>query len=156
MKCQNLKYNSYYLGLVQNLYAGAEGEVVSVLQQLYQSFLSSGYEEELSEVLERHSSQDTLHLKMLSEIILGLSGDPIFANSQNKFIGGRNIDYVKNSISILKTNIELKEKNIIDYKTTIAKIDDKNITDILEMILENKIRQKDELEYLIKKYTKNN
>ena len=52
------------------------------------------------------------------------------------------MDYVKSYKQILYTNLELKEKTIIDYKTTISKINDENINLILSLNLEDEILHK--------------
>ena len=71
-----------------------------------------------------------------------MGGDPKYLNIHNVWISGKSVDYVKSYKQILYTNLELKEKIIIDYKTTINKISDNNINLILSLNLEDEILHK--------------
>lgn len=132
LKKQNA--NSYYLGLVQNLYAGSEGELASFLQTTYQSGVLEGTEE-VAEILKKIADQDKKHLSILSHVILMLGGDPKFFNAQNKWFSTREIDYVQGVKQVVSYDIELKEKIIIDYKSTIQKISSPDIKAVLARIL---------------------
>ncbi len=71
-----------------------------------------------------------------------MGGDPKYLSVQNVWISGRSVDYVKSYKQILYTNLELKEKVIIDYKTALGKINDQNINLILSLNLEDEILHK--------------
>lgn len=133
LKKQNA--NSYYLGLVQNLYAGSEGELACFLQTTYQFDVLEQSAPEVSELLKKISEQDKKHLSILSHIILMLGGDPKFFNAQNKWFSTREVDYVQGVKQIVSYDIELKEKIIIDYKSTMQKISSPDIKAVLERIL---------------------
>ena len=77
-------------------------------------------------------------------------GNPIYANSQAKWIGGRQIDYLKDTKQIILTNIELKEKAIIDYKMAISKIENIQIKLLLNSILNDEENHRLILKKLLK------
>lgn len=133
LKKQNA--NSYYLGLVQNLYAGSEGELACFLQATYQFQALEDYDQEIVGTLKKIAEQDQKHLSILSHIILMLGGNPKFLNAQNKWFSTREIDYVQGVKQIISFDIELKEKVILDYKSTIQKISSSEIKSVLSRIL---------------------
>lgn len=141
-KITKLKNNSYYLGLICNLYAGSEGEMVSFLQFFYHANITSAFNQMLSNAFMKIAIDELENAHKLSILIQTLNGDPMYIDSQRKWIGGRSIDYVKSFEQILSLGIELKNKKIIDLKTTISKIDDIQIKNILKEILEKNIEHK--------------
>lgn len=143
-KLTRIKHNDYYSGLVQNLYCGKEGKVTSFLQFTYQSNLLLPFGSSFARLFSAIADDELYHIKLLSEAIISLGGDPTYTSSQGVWLGGRWIDYVKDIRQMLSLNIEYKEKSVIDFKTTISKIDDPKIKQLLTHIL------KDEVEILSK------
>lgn len=137
-----IKPNGYYQGIVTNLYSGTEGEVVTFLQEMYQANIVFPFEKEQYEFLQKLYEDDIVHTQRLAEILTLMGGDPKYLNVQNVWISGRSVDYVKSYKQILYTNLELKEKVIIDYKTALGKINDQNINLILSLNLEDEILHK--------------
>lgn len=127
--------NSYYSGILQNLYAGSEGEVIIFLQLRYHSNVLKNFNAKISSVLEEISMCDLKHQELLASAIEKTYGNPVYATSTGKWIGGRQIDYVKSVKQILSANLEAKEKSIIDYKVAISKIDNVQIKLLLGAIL---------------------
>lgn len=139
-KLTRIKHNSYYLGIIQNLYCSNESEMVSFLQFEYQKNLLLPFGNEYGRFFGLTAQEDLFHTSLLAEIIISLGGSPIYCDNQGKWLSGRRIDYVKNIKSMLALDIELKEKLIIDYKTAISKIDDIKIKKMLEMIVKDEER----------------
>jgi len=137
-----IKPNGYYQGIVTNLYSGTEGEVVTFLQEMYQANIVFPFEKEQYEFLQKLYEDDIIHTQRLAEILTLMGGDPKYLSVQNVWISGRSVDYVKSYKQILYTNLELKEKVIIDYKTALGKINDQNINLILSLNLEDEILHK--------------
>ncbi|MBE7082136.1 MAG: hypothetical protein E7378_00430 [Clostridiales bacterium] len=137
-----IKQNGYYEGLIKELYAGNEGEVLTFMQELYQANLVYHFDKEQYEFLQKLYKDDLTHASRLAEIIVLMGGDPKYLNNQKIWLSGKSVDYVKSYKQILYTNLELKEKTIIDYKTTINKINDNNINLILSLNLEDEILHK--------------
>lgn len=81
------------------------------------------------------AEDDLFHSELLSETIISLGGNPVYCSCQGKWLGGRQIDYVKSIKQMLELDIELKEKLIIDYKSATSKIDDMKIKKLLGMIV---------------------
>lgn len=134
---KSLRKNSYYSGILKNLYAGSEGECIVFLQLKYQTYILKNFYAEIVSLLEEIAKTELLHQQLLADAILMSGGDPTYSNSQNKWIGGRQIDYVKDIKQIISFDIELKEKIIIDYKIAIAKIDNIEIKKLLASILQD-------------------
>lgn len=148
---KKLNANSYYLGLVQNLYAGSEGELASFLQTSYQFPLIKDSNEELYNLLKKISEQDKKHLEILSYLILSLGGSPKYFNAQNKWFSTREIDYVQGTKQILSYDIELKEKIVLDYKSTIQKISAQELKDILQRVLADEENHLSKLKHIYAK-----
>ena len=140
-----IKQNGYYEGLVTNLYSGNEGEVLTFMQEMYQANIVFPFEKEQYEFLKKLYEDDIIHAQRLSEILVLMGGDPKYINVHSIWISGKSVDYVKSYKQILYTNLELKEKTIIDYKTAISKINDNNINLILSLNLEDEILHKNML-----------
>lgn len=134
-KLSRIKHNSYYLGIVQNLFCGNEGKIVSFLQFCYQKNVLAPFGSEFANHFDEFAMQEFFHQELLCEIILSLGGDPVFCDNQGRWLSGRWIDYVKDIKQMLLLNIETKEKTIIDFKTAISKIDDLSIKQLLVAIL---------------------
>ena len=127
--------NSYYCGLLQNLFAGSEGEVVIFLQLQYHANTLSSYNEKISNVLNEISITDLKHQQLLAHAIQMTYGNPIYATTQGKYISGKQIDYIRDTKQIVQINLEAKEKSIIDYKLAISKIENLQIKLLLTAIL---------------------
>lgn len=140
-----IKPNGYYEGIIKGLYSGSEGEVLTFLQEMYQANLVFPFEKEQYEFLKKLYEDDIEHSQRLAEVLVLMGSDPKLLNTQNVWLSGKSIDYVKSYKQMLYTNLELKEKTIIDYKTAINKISDSNINLILEMNLEDEILHKNML-----------
>lgn len=132
---KNYCKNSYYSGILQNLYAGSEGEVVLFLQLRYHYNILKLFNPKVAEVLNEISLTDLKHQELLANAIEMTYGNPIYATTQGKWISGSQIDYIKDTKQILLTNLEAKEKTIIDYKVAISKIENTQIKLLLSSIL---------------------
>lgn len=137
-----IKPNGYYEGIVKGLYSGNEGEVLTFLQEMYQANMVFPFEKEQYEFLKKLYEDDIEHTQRIAEILVLMGADPKLINTQNIWLSGKSIDYVKSYKQMLYTNLELKEKIIIDYKTAINKISDSNINLILSLNLEDEILHK--------------
>jgi rubrerythrin len=141
--------NSYYAGILQNLYAGSEGEAVIFLQLRYHSYILESFNEEFSKILKEIAIDDLKHQELLAHAIQMTASDPVYCNSEGKWLGGRQIDYIKETKQILSLNLEAKEKAIIDYKIAISKIENQQIKLLLSSILEDEERHRVILKALI-------
>ena len=136
-KLKMLAHNSYYQGILQNLFCGSEGEVVAILQLSYQKSLLCFHQSPLSKIITSILQHDQKHIELLSDAIMTLGGNPMYYNNQKKFLSLRQIDYLSNPQSMLRADIELKEKTIIDYKVAISKISNTNLKMYLERIVQD-------------------
>ena len=140
-------FNSYYIGLLRNLYAGPDGAVMRGMQYRYQASVLV-FNSKLSEKLYQFANEELEEEKKLASLIVQSGGDPVFANSENRFFNGRKIDYIKDIKQIMLQNIENIEKSILDYKITELKIDNKLLKKELNIIAENKKEQLNNLKTL--------
>ncbi len=147
---KNFCRNSYYSGILQNLFAGSEGEVVLFMQLQYHSNILKNYNPKISEILTEISLTDLKHQQLLSNAIEMTYGNPIYATTQGKWVGGRQIDYIKDIKQILHANLEAKEKAIIDYKLAISKVENQQIKMLLSAILSDEETHRLILKKLIK------
>lgn len=152
-KVKNLCKNSYYSGILQNLYSGSEGEVILFLQFSYHSYILEGFNDEISKVLKEIALDDLKHQELLANAIQMTAGDPLYCNSEGKWLGGRQIDYVKDTRQILKLNLGTKEKSIIDYKIAISKIENQQIKALLASILTDEEEHRNQLKNLLSKFS---
>lgn len=148
-KLSRIKHNSYYQGLVQNLYCGKEGEVTLFLQFNYQSNILLPFGDDYAKIFENFANEELFHIQLLAQTIISLGGDPVYCDNQGRWFGGRWIDYIKDIKQMLELNIEMKEKIIIDYKTTISKIDDLSIKQMLNLILRDEEKCHEKLKQLL-------
>ena len=138
MKNGAFEPNSYYLGLIQNLFAGANGCLLVFMQFLYQHTLSKKSFPQFEECFCALQEKEIENLQLLGEILLKMGGDPQFFSSSRKYICAKSLNYSKEIDKIFLNDIELLEINIIDLKSAILKIEDKNLKEMLLKILENK------------------
>ena len=150
---QTMHKNSYYCGILKNLYAGSEGECSVFFQLSYQEYILNSFNHDFCELLNNIRICDLSHQKMLSNAILMTGGDPVFSNAQNKWFSTSQIDYVKDITQIINYDVELKEKIIIDYKIAISKIDNYEIKNLLAYIVKD---EEDHLNLLKNEYIKLN
>lgn len=134
-KMTEIKSNPFYAEMLQNLYMGESGEVVSYLQLCYQSFMLLPFGSELGNLFEKIAGEDLLHMKLLSQYIISFGGNPVFSNSQGIWLGGRSVNYCKDKKSMILADIEIKERSLINYKTAYAKTEDKNLKNLFKSII---------------------
>ena len=147
---KNSETNSYYLGLVQNLFAGANGCIVAFLQFFYQSQMcaqSQGFDECFGNLYQKELE----NCRILSQILIEMGGDPQFFSSSKKFVSTRAVSYVKDVSKMFLTDIEFLEVNVLDIKSAISKIENEPLRAKLKELLSNK---KFELKFLKKEFFK--
>lgn len=132
------KTNSYYEGLIQNLYAGSNGCFSMFMHFFYQFTQSAIFFEEYKSCFEKLYQAELENSRILSELLIKIGGDNKFYSSSRKFLSGNNVDYIKNSSQIFSYDVEMIEVSILECKSLINKIDDNNIKQYLHRILDNK------------------
>ena len=143
-KLKKLNANSYYLGLIQNLYSASEGELPSFLQTFFQATITQSTPK-LHALLKKISEQDKKHMEILADAIIKLGGTPKFFNAQSKWFTTREIDYVQGIKQIISYDIEMKEKMVLDYKSTIQKVSSPELKAFLQRILDDEINHLEQL-----------
>ncbi|MEG1499470.1 MAG: ferritin family protein [Clostridia bacterium] len=141
--------NSYYAGLLQNLFCGDDSEVCSFLSFRYYIYCLSPFYESVVTVLQKIAQQELKHQEILANAIIMLGKNPVYYDAQCKWFSTRSIDYIKNLKDVLSFSREKKEKAIIDYKLAMSKISNFEIKNLLERIL---IDEEKHLEWILKLY----
>lgn len=139
--------NSYYAGILQDLYAGKEGEMVMFLQFRYFSYVLSGFHPKLSNILQEIAYDGLKHQNLLAYAIQMTSGNPIYKS--DKWFSGDQIEYIRETKKILSLSLKSKERSIINYKFAISKIDNLQIKSLLSSILFEEERHRQQLKNLI-------
>ncbi len=141
MKQNVYDINSYYEGLIQNIYAGAKGCFSAFMHFFYQYNQSRIFQAEYATCFKFLFSCELENCQILSEILLKMGGDNKYYSNSKKFLSGYNVDYVKNFSQIFVLDIEILESHIIELKNLIDKIDNAQIKQDLRQILTNKKKQ---------------
>ena len=136
-KIKVLRKNAYYAGILQNLLFGSEGIFIFLMQINYQMAILNDFNKNYVDVLNFINNLQIKFYKALSQAIIMCGGDPIFANSQGKWITGRQVDYIKDFKQIVNYNIEIKEKSLIDLKFAFSKIDNIEIKNLLKLLIKD-------------------
>ncbi|MGN1201603.1 MAG: hypothetical protein ACI4R8_05075 [Candidatus Caccovivens sp.] len=147
-----IKVNSYYEGLLQNLYAGTKGCFATFMCFFYQFNQSVVFSQNNSDCFSEIYQLELKNCVLISELILRIGGDNKYYSSSRKFLTGQNVDYIKDFTKIYLFDIELLEIGIIEVKNIYAKVENKKIKETLKKVLENKRK---ELKILKENYFKN-
>ena len=133
-----ISYNSYYEGLLQDLFCGNDGLFSLFLHFFYQYNNIFVFNNNFSNKFQTLYKLELESCEKVCQLIFYMGGDAKYYSSTKKYISGMNIDYMKNLKSTLELDIELVEKSTIDIKNTMAKIENKEIKKQLNEILKIK------------------
>ena len=148
-----LSVNSYYEGLIQNLFGGSKGCFVNFMIFFYQYNQAREFAPENVECLKFLHEAELRNCEILSNILIMIGGDNRYYSSSRKYISGFNVDYSKAQSKMFVCDVEMLEVGIIEVKNALQKIENKQIKEELKKILENK---KSELKMLKETFFKNN
>lgn len=145
MKGYFLTKNSYYEGLLQDLFCGNDGFFTIFLHFFYQFNQFLVYNNNFSSIFKYVYMKELENCEVVSNLLVLMGGDAKFYSSNKKFISGSGIDYVKNLKSAFELDIELVEKSLIDVKNALVKIDNTKIKEKLRIVIKNKEEELDKL-----------
>ena len=145
MKGYFLTKNSYYEGLLQDLFCGNDGFFTIFLHFFYQFNQFFVYNNNFSSIFKFVYMKELENCEVVSNLLVLMGGDAKFYSSNKKFISGSGIDYVKNLKSAFELDIELVEKSLIDVKNALVKIDNAKIKEKLRIVIKNKEEELDKL-----------
>ena len=144
--------NSYYQGLVQNLYGGAKGCFSLFMHFFYQYGQSLVFDKKISVCMFKLYMLELQNCEILAEILIKMGGDNKFYSHNRKFLSGYSVDYIKDFAQIYYLDVELLEIGIINVKSAYEKIEDEAVREGLKKVLSNK---KIELDLLKENFLKN-
>ena len=150
---QLLRVNSYYEGLIQNLFGGSKGCFVNFMTFFYQYNQAKEFSQDNAECLKLLHQLELQNCEILSNILIMIGGDNRYYSSSRKYVSGFNVDYSKAQSKMFVCDVEMLEIGIIEVKNALQKIENKQIKEELKKILENK---KNELKMLKETFFKNN
>ncbi len=145
MKIEYYKVNSYYEGLIQNLYAGSKGCFSSFMQFFYQRNQADVFNQPLVGCFDELCALELENCKILSEIIIKIGGDNKFYSCGKKFLSGASVDYMKGFDKMFLFDIELLEFSVVEVKSLLAKIENVQIKNKLKQVLQNKRLEQNKL-----------
>ena len=145
MKGYFLTKNSYYEGLLQDLFCGNDGFFTIFLHFFYQFNQFLVYNNNFSSIFKLVYMKELENCEVVSNLLVLMGGDAKFYSSNKRFISGSGIDYVKNLKSAFELDIELVEKSLIDVKNALVKIDNTKIKEKLRIVIKNKEEELDKL-----------
>ena len=126
--------NSYYEGLLQDLFCGNDGFFTIFLHFLYQFNQISVFYPNFEKEFEKLYHIEIEACNLLSKLIIEMGGDAKYYSSLKKYLSGK-IDYVKSLSVIIDIDLELVEKSLIDIKNVLSKIDNIKIKTELRKIV---------------------
>ncbi len=137
MSAFSLCKNSYYQGLLQNLYSGKDGCFVCFMQVFYQNNFCKSFGRSV-DCFDRIAKKELKNCEILSDLLTKLGADAQYQSSERRFLSGKDVDYVKDLKTMILTDVELFEISTIQLKNTLSKIEDSYIRSKLKKILTNK------------------
>ena len=126
--------NSYYEGLLQDLFCGNDGFFTIFMHFLYQYNQIFVFYPKFEKEFEKLFQTEIEVCNILSKIIIEMGGDAKYYSSTKKFLNG-NIDYIKSLSSIIDVDLELVEKGLIDVKNVLSKVDNIRIKTELRKVV---------------------
>lgn len=141
--------NSYYEGLLQDLFCGNDGFFSIFMHFFYQYNQIFCFNQNFKEEFKLLCDKELEACEIISALIIQIGGDAKYYSSMRKFLSGSKIDYVKNFKMMLENDIELAEKSLLDVKSALCKIENMQIKTDLRKIL---VLKNEELEIIKKIY----
>ncbi len=124
---------------MMDLFAGVESELTAIIQYMYQSYIVGEDSEEFHLLLEQVAMAEMKHMELLGEAIVAFGGTPVTGGNR-QFWNGAMVNYTKDPIAILDTNIKLEQHAIDGYNKAIRCVDNYSLKELFErIILDEKI-----------------
>lgn len=127
--------NSYYEGLLQDLFCGDDGFFAIFMHFFYQYNQIFCFNPDFKDVFKILYMKELEACELVSALIIEIGGDAKYYSAMRKYLSGLKIDYVKNLKVILENDVELVEKSLIDVKGVLSKIENPQIKTELRKIL---------------------
>lgn len=130
--------NSYYEGLIQDLFCGKDGFFINFLHFFYQYNQFFAYYPKFCPLLKKLYLEELESCEVLSNLIISLGGDAKFYSSGREFLTGGRVDYLKSVAGVLEYDISLLSTAIINLQSVLLKIENGEIKVALRGLLEKK------------------
>jgi len=135
---EGIEKNSYYAKIILPLYVSSHGEIQAILSYFYYSlYFENFYDKKIAKTIKEISIAEMLHLEILGNLLIVLGHDPVF-NVDTPF----GLEYYKTSSFVysktpqkmLLDSISGELVAIGDYIKAIGKIEDENVSAVLQRI----------------------
>ena len=134
-KIPKLYPNSRYAKMLQNDFAGENGELSAITQYIYEH-INLKENKELSLLLRRIAIEEMRHLDIVGEIIRNLGEKPYYIDSKDEVWSAKNINYnVKCLKDIMRFNILSEEKAITGYRKALKYTNNIQLRRVFERII---------------------
>lgn len=138
--------------ILKRIFAGNKSEMTSVMQYVYQKNIFSNVSalNNFAKALDDISVKEMQHYEILSRIMVGANIDPkncVYIDGNVDicdFWKSNYVDYTKDIVKMLESNIALEQKAIVEYAELIAVTCDNNLKEIVSRIIED---EKTHIEY---------
>ena len=148
-----IRLNSYYEGLIQNLFGSSKGCFSNFMTFFYQYNQVKEFSPENVECMKFLYKAELENCEILSQVLIFIGGDNRYFASSRKYLSGFNVDYCKAISKMFVCDVELLEIGIIEVKNALQKIENKTIKEKLKKII---YKKKNELKLLKETFFKNN
>ena len=129
--------NPQTVGILKDLLSSRDGELVGIMQYIYQSRLASKVESEVSQLLEEIAVVEMEHMELLMDAIIAFGGTPKYDNSRGQMFNAGYINYTDKLKSMLEANIAGEERAIADYSRAQKMVENQSLKDLLNRIIED-------------------
>ena len=136
----NIQEDANTVAILKNLANGRAGEIVGVMQYIYQSVVADKGYEQIAEIFEEIGVVEMMHLDMLMHAISLFGGIPKYDDAQGHFFNTANMIYPLKLKDMLDLNIRAETMAIENYKIAISRVQNQSLKMLFERIIEDEER----------------
>lgn len=125
------------VAILKDLLSSRQGELVGVLQYIYQSRISQQIEPDFSAILEEIAIVEMQHVELLMDAIIDFGGLPKYENSRGQSFNTNYINYSSKLKDILDVNIQGEQQAISDYTNAQRMVGNESLKNLLGRIVED-------------------
>ncbi len=126
--------NKFYVSILQNLYSGGKSELTAVLQYVYQTHFFESVKPNVAKVVLDIAVVEMEHLELLAEAIISYGGDPKYVTNRSMFYTSRVVEYNKDYVSMLLSDLTQEKLAIKAYKDAGSMVKDPKLKEFLYRI----------------------
>ncbi len=133
--------DAYSVRILSPAYASSVGELNTVMQYIYQSFifLQKGYPR-IAELLEGVAVAEMIHFSLLGKTILALGAQPVYSQCPPtcfQFYSTKYVTYCGSLKEMLQDNIRAERHAVRTYQKMLCYLKNQDVRDLIERIIED-------------------